>query len=161
MMKAQYVKPGLLEFFADHGIDPDHVSPTVYKMMDVQNEDKKSKTVGGYLRTLYVQKGGSTTLPSEYFGNNSGAYFSDVSARNMSDATPVITRPAINATFKGGNNSRKKKYPFVTVSDLKKLSTYANREDKDLVNKMLFDIYSNAIHNKKITVNSLKKAFNV
>ena len=145
------------EFFADNGINANKVSPTVRKMMNI--DEMNDQTIGGYLRTLYVQNGGSTVLPSEYFGRNSGSYVSDVSAKNISDATPTITRPAMNETFKGGKGCLKKKYNFVSVPDLKKMSKFANKKDKDFVNDMLTNIYTNAIHNKKITVKSLKDAF--
>ena len=152
------MNPGLEDFFSDHGINPKNVSQTVRKMMNV--DDMNDQTVGGYLRTLYVQNGGSTTLPSEYFGRSSGSYVSDVSSRNVSDATPTITRPAMNETFKGGSGcGSKKKYNFVSVPVLKKMSKFANRKDKDFVNEMLTNIYTNAIRNKKITVKSLKEAF--
>lgn len=148
---------GLEEFFSDNGINPNSISPTVRKMMNV--DEMNDQTIGGYLRTLYVQNGGSTTLPSEYFGRNSGSYVSDVSSKNISDASPTLTRPAMNETFKGGKGCGKKKYNFVSVPDLKKMSKFANRKDKDFVNEMLTNIYSNAIKNKKITVKSLKEAF--
>jgi hypothetical protein len=159
--KNVYIKirmTGLEEFFSDNGINPNNISTTVRKMMNIDEMD--DQTVGGYLRTLYVQNGGSTTLPSEYFGRSSGSYVSNVSYKNISDATPTITRPAINETFKGGKGcGQKKKYNFVSVPDLKKMSKFANRKDKDFVNDMLTSIYSNAIKNKKITVKSLKEAF--
>lgn len=151
---------GLEEFFSDNGINANNISPTVRKMMNV--DEMNDQTIGGYLRTLYVQNGGSTTLPSEYFGRNSGSYVSDVSSRNISDATPTITRPAMNDTFKGGKacaGGGNKRYDFVSVPDLKKMSKFANKKDKDFVNEMLTNIYSNAIKNKKITVKSLKEAF--
>ena len=151
------MKNGLHEFFDDYGINVNSISPTVQRMMNVENT--QSKSVGGYLRTLYVQKGGSTTLPSEYFGKTSGSYFADVPSTSISDATPTVTRPALNETFKGGSNCKRKKYSFVTVSDLKKFSKFANKKDKDFVNEMLFKIYHGAIKNKKITVNSLKESF--
>ena len=152
------MKDGLLEFFDDYGIDVKNVSPTVRRMMDIN--DNESKSVGGYLRTLYVQKGGSTTLPSEYFGKSSGSYFAEAPSTNISDASPTVTRPAMNATFKGGSScGKRKKYSFVNVPDLKKFSKFANKKDKDLVNEMLFNIYHGAIKNKKITVNSLKESF--
>lgn len=151
----------LAEFFHDNGINPNTVSKTVYKMMDVKEYDEEvhGKTLGGYLRTLYVQNGGTTVLPSEYFGRNSKSYVPNVSARNISDATPTITRPAMAATFKGGAKRSNKKYTFLNVSDLKKFSKFANKKDKEYVNEMLSDVFSNAIKNKKITVKSLKDAF--
>lgn len=152
------MNPGLEEFFSDHGINPKNVSQAVRKMMNV--DEMHDQTVGGYLRTLYVQNGGSTTLPSEYFGRKSGSYVTDVSSRNISDATPTITRPAMKDSFKGGRGcGSKKKYDFVTVPDLKKMNKFANRKDKDFVNQMLTDIYSNAIRDKRISAKSLKEAF--
>jgi len=157
-------------FFSDNGLTPsESVKGGMLKLIHapfnkLNNTPVSIKTTGGFIRSQTTMKrsgGGGTVLPMEYFGNTSGNYQTDVSTPNYADASPNETRMAIPKTFKGGANKSKANYNFVSVGGMKEnFDPKANKESTRKVNKLLENVYSKAITNGKITVNSLKNAFN-
>ena len=149
------------KFLADHELS---ANDSVIKMMTTDEEDFSSNniTIGGFIRKLskFSSQNGGTVLPSEYFGIDSKSYTSNVSSINYSDASPTLTRPALNETFSGGKLIKNpKKYKFVFVKDLKKYFKNPNKTDAANINKLLYKILRASIKNKKITKESLLKKF--
>lgn len=158
------------KFFSDNGLTPSEsvkggmlqFVPAPFNKLN--NTPVSIKTTGGFIRSQTTMKrigGGGTDLPMEYFGNTSGNYQTDVSTPNYADASPNETRMAIPETFKGGANKSKSKYKFVSVGGMRKnFDKDHNKESTRKVNKLLENVYSNAIKGGKITQRSLMNAFN-
>ena len=153
-------------FLRNNGVDPEKISNKVVDMMTLQAEPapftKVIKTTGGFIRQLSnKQGGGGPVLPMEYFsGQASGSYYADVPTINLTDATPLVTRPGIPATFQGGATASKS-YKFVSVADMKKIDSKATKASTEKVNDALKKCYSRAMKGGgKITQKSLKYSFN-
>lgn len=151
------------KFFEDNKIDPNKMSNRVIQMMLSQNystDPKSSKLItstGGFIRQLSTIQGGGTVLPTEFFGKESNSYHADVSTTNFTDATPQLTRLAIPATFKGGNTGI---YKFISVAQMKRFNSKANKNTTAAVNSALQNVYNRALKGGNITAKSLKESFN-
>jgi hypothetical protein len=155
-------------FLQDNNINVSKLSQKVVTMLspleDMKTKSNQITSTGGYLRHLSQavkkspnQKGG-TSLPIEFFGKTSNNYHADVSTINFTDATPQMTRHEILSTFKGGGAL--KSYKFVSVGELRKQNSNANKEYAYKVNKMLTRVYTRAIKGGGITQKSLINSFN-
>tara|TARA_B100000405_G_C16600177_1_gene380127 strand:- start:378 stop:860 length:483 start_codon:yes stop_codon:yes gene_type:complete len=155
----------LNKFLNDNGVNPSKLSDRVLKTLSFEEDElDEKKLIGGFLRKLSNSyeggsqkiEGGGTTLPSEYFGKASGSYFTDVSSTTVSDASPVLTRPAMTSTFKGGASGG---YKFLSVKQLKKVYKSANKEYTKATNFLLEKMLKRTIKGGKITHKSLKAVF--
>jgi hypothetical protein len=151
------------QFLKDKNIDSLSLPSRTFKMMtdiDTDVSKKDIKTVGGFLRNLSQQNqsGGGVSMPSEFFGNDSGSYFNDVSNVNYSDATPLLTRISIPSTFQQGGLSSKQ-YKFFSVSQMKKFGKNFNKRSTQVINNVLTKIFSTSLvtkSNGKTSINSKK-----
>tara|TARA_B100000405_G_scaffold67767_1_gene46445 strand:- start:560 stop:1045 length:486 start_codon:yes stop_codon:yes gene_type:complete len=156
----------LNKFLNDNGVNPSKLSDRVLKTLSFEDDElEETQLIGGFLRKLANSyeggsrklAGGSTVLPSEYFGKTSGSYFTDVTSTNVSDASPVLTRPAMTSTFKGGASGGG--YKFLSVKQLKKVYKSANKEYAKATNFLLEKMLKRTIKGGKITQKSLKAVF--
>ena len=155
----------LNKFLNDNGVNPSKLSDRVLKTLSFEEDElEDKKMIGGFLRKLAHSyegscrkiEGGATVLPSEFFGKASGSYFADVTSTTVSDASPVLTRPAMASTFKGGSSGG---YKFVSVKQLKKVYRSANKEYTKATNFLLEKMLKRTIKGGKITQKSLKAVF--
>lgn len=147
------------KFLEDHKVS---ANESVTQMMTLDDDEFSSKkiTIGGFIRKLSLKstQNGGTSLPSEYFGVNSKSYFSNVPSINYNDASPQLTRPALNQTFAGGKYIKNpKKYKFVLVKYLKKYFRTANKQDAENINALITRVLTSSIKERKLSKESLLK----
>lgn len=157
------------KFLNENSVNPSHLSDKVLRSLSFEKDviENEKSIVGGFIKKLtrafesseYKAEGGTgTVLPSEYFGNSSASYFTNVTSTVISDASPIVTRPALPSSFKGGAKPRNA-IRFVSVGQLKNIYKNANKVHAKATNLLIEDMLKKSIIGGTITQKSLKNVF--